>query len=267
MPDLYLSISDQPDAVLEAIANSMDDRARDPEMQEICASYMGRLPGPGATILEIGCGNGASTAMLVDAASPGQLTCVDPAEGLLDRARRRFAGQDSIRFAPGDAVNTGQPDSAFDVVVAHTVYSHLSDPRAALAESFRVLKPGGTLAVFDGDYATNTVALFEGDPLQAAMTATLRNLIHDPYIMRKLPRMMVEAGFDAPRTAAHGFVQTQQPDYILSLMARGVTAATKAGECGVELSTAFEAEAARRVADGSFYGAILFASAIAVKPA
>lgn len=266
MADLYLSISTQPDSVLEAIAASMDDRANDPAMQAICASYMGRLPKPGAKVLEIGCGNGASTALLLRAIDPSEMTGIDPAEGLLDRARKRFAGRTAVNFTVGTAVKTDQPDAAYDVVVAHTVYSHLPDPRAALAEAFRVLKPGGTLAVFDGDYATNTVALFDGDPLQAAMIATQRNLIHDGYIMRRLPRMMEDAGFERSRTEAHAFVQTQNPAYMKSLMARGVAAAAKAGDCGLDLSEAFITEAARRAENGSFYGAILFISATTQKP-
>ncbi len=267
MTDLYLSISEQPEAVLDAIAASMDDRAKDPAMQEICASYMGRLPGPGARVLEIGCGNGASTEALLQATSPAHLTGVDPSEGLLVRARARFHGRDGLRFATGDAADTRQSDAVFDLVVAHTVYSHLPDPAAALAEAFRVLKPGGTLAVFDGDYATNTVALFDGDPLQAAMTATQRNLIHDCYIMRRLPALMEDAGFHPPQCTAHGFVQTQRADYLRSLISRGVNAAAKAAEIGQNLSEAFQTEATRRITNGTFFGAILFISAVATKPA
>ena len=62
--------------------------------------------------------------------------------------------------------------------------------------------PRRALAIFDGDYAGNTVVLFDGDPLQAAMVATQRNLIHDPYIMRRLPRLIAAAGFEAQATRA-----------------------------------------------------------------
>ncbi|WP_420326063.1 methyltransferase domain-containing protein [Mameliella sp.] len=266
MPDLYLQIADQPDSVLEAIAASMEDRIADPAMQEICADYLGRLPGPGAEVVEIGCGSGSSTEMILRHLRPGRLVGIDPAEGLLARARTRFAARDGVRFATGDAVRTGLPEEAADVVVAHTVYSHLADPAAALAEAWRLLRPGGVLAVFDGDYATNTVALFDGDPLQAAMVSTQRNLIHAPYIMRHLPRMMREAGFEAPASRAYGFVQTERPAYIQSLLARGVMAATAAGDCTEALAQGFRDEVAARVASGSFYGAILFACHMARKP-
>ena len=152
------------------------------------------------------------------------------------------------------------------MVVVHTVFSHLADPEAALQEAFRVLRPGGTLAVFDGDYATITVALFDGDPLQTAVDAVRRNLVHDPYVMRKLPRMTRDAGFRGAETRAHGYMQTEDPTYLVSLLARGVAAAVAAGEIGEEMAEGVNQEAAARVAEGRFYGAILFVSMLARKP-
>lgn len=266
MTDLYLTIADQPDDVLQAIASSMDDRINDPNMRAICADYMRGLPKPGRRVLEVGCGNGASTELLLEALRPAELLAIDPSQGLIERARNRLRDQSQVRFELGDAVETGQEDACFDIVVAHTVYSHLPNPKDALKAAFRVLKPGGILAVFDGDYATNTVALFDGDPLQAAMETTQRNLIHDLYIMRRLPRLMTEVGFTTLLTKAHGFVQTTTADYMLSLLARGAQAGYRAGEYGEHLADAFQAEANRRAIEGSFYGAILFVSTVARKP-
>jgi len=50
------------------------------------------------------------------------------------------------------------PGASFDLAVLHTVVSHAPDPPGMLAQAFRVLRPGGTLAVFDGDYNTMSVA-------------------------------------------------------------------------------------------------------------
>ena len=266
MPDLYLRIAEQADDVLEQIARSMDKRAAEPAMQRIAADYLRRLERRRGEVLEIGCGNGASTGLLLEHLEPARCVGIDPAAGLIDRARQTHGARPCLSFAVADALATGQPDASFDAVVAHTVFSHLADPEGALAEAFRVLRPGGRLAVFDGDYATNTVALFDGDPLQAAMTMAQRNLIHDPYIMRRLAGLARQAGFTVREIEAHGYVQTEAPDYLLSLIARGTSAAARSGECGADLAAGFEREAQERVAAGTFYGAILFVSLIAEKP-
>lgn len=259
MTDLHTRIREQPQDVLEVIARSMETRASEPAMQEICARYMNGIGPPGnARVLEVGCGNGAATKLLMQHASPAKLVGIDASPAFVDMAGSSFADEPRASFQVGDAVDTGQPDAAFDAVVAHTVYTHLPDPAGALAEAHRVLKPGGRLVVFDGDYATITVALFENDPLQAAVDVILRNMVHAPYVMRHLPRMATTAGFTVTSVQPYGYVQTSSPEYMLSLLSRSVDAAVQAGEFGDELCEGFKREAQRRVADGTFYGAILW---------
>jgi hypothetical protein len=65
----------------------------------------------------------------------------------------------------------------------------------------------------------------------------------------------------------HGYVQTTSPAYLLSLLLRGTSAAAQTGEIGQELVDSFDREARRRVANGSFYGAMLFLSLTAAKSA
>lgn len=267
MPDIYLTIREQTDNVLHTIAAAMEARANDPAMRRICADYMGSLTLPeGGRILEIGCGAGAATRHVLKHAAPAELVGVDPSPGLLEIAQDALSADPRVRFEQGDAGSSGQPDAVFDIVLAHTVYSHLPDPVAALSEAMRVLKPGGRLVVFDGDYATITVALFEGDPLQSAVGTIHRNLVHAPYIMRRLPAMMKEAGYDDIRTASYGFVTTRAADYMIGLIERSVQTAVKAGELAQELASGYVAEARQRESEGRFYGAILFVCHSAQKP-
>jgi arsenite methyltransferase len=264
--DLYTRIREQPREVLDTIARSLNVRASEPAMQAICARYLAQIALPGrARVLEVGCGNGATTTLIMRHLHPAQLVGIDPSSVFIDMARETFAGEPRVSFALGDAVATGQADAFFDLVIAHTVYSHLVDPERALAEARRVLRPGGQLVIFDGDFATITVALFEGDPLQSAITAVLRHMMHAPYIMRRLPALVTATGFSVQSLEPHGYVQTTSPDFLLTLLSRGTNAATRAGEIGQALVDGFDCEARRRVANGTFYGAILFLSLAARK--
>jgi arsenite methyltransferase len=258
---LIARIKEQPREVLDAIATSMNVRASEAGMRAICARYMAQIALPaGASVLEVGCGNGAATRLILQHVRPARLVGIDPSPVFIDMAAESFAGDPWASFAIGEAAATGQPDACFDLVIAHTVYSHLIEPERALAEARRVLRPGGQLVIFDGDFATLTVAGFEGDPLQAAAGAVLRHLVHAPYIMRRLPALVSAAGFRLQSLEPHGYVQTTSPAYLLTLLARGTHAAAEAGEIGKELVESFEREARRRVANASFYGAMLFLS-------
>jgi ubiquinone/menaquinone biosynthesis C-methylase UbiE len=266
--DLYTRIREQPHDVLDTIAKSLNVRASEPAMQAICARYMAQITLPAAAqVLEIGSGNGATTKHIMQHLRPAQLLGIDPSPVFLDMARATFDGERRVSFAVGEAAASGQADDSFDLVIAHTVYSHLVDPEGALAEARRVLRPGGRLVIFDGDFATVSVALFDGDPLQSAVDAVLRHMMHAPYIMRRLPALITAAGFSLQSVEAHGYVQTTSPDFLLTLLSRGANAAARAGEIGQALVDGFAQEARRRVANGSFYGAVLFLCVAARKDA
>jgi ubiquinone/menaquinone biosynthesis C-methylase UbiE len=109
---------------------------------------------PGLDLLDVGCGPGTITLELADLVAPGRTVGIDLSEDVLEVARQVQSerGQLNATFEQGSVYQLTFPDSSFDVVYAHQVLQHLSDPVAALVEVRRVLRPGGRLAVRDSDY-------------------------------------------------------------------------------------------------------------------
>ena len=121
------------------------------------AAYLLPLLRPGMDLLDVGCGPGTLTADLASRVAPGRVLGLDASADPLDEARAAAerAGVE-VTFGVGDIHALDLPDASFDVVHAHQVLQHLSDPVAALREMERVCRPGGVIAVRDVDYATFT---------------------------------------------------------------------------------------------------------------
>jgi ubiquinone/menaquinone biosynthesis C-methylase UbiE len=116
------------------------------------AGYLlGRLR-PGQRLLDVGCGPGTITVDLARLVAPGPVVGIDREAAIVAQAGRLGAGSTNLRFATGDVYALGAEDGSFDVVHAHQLLQHLTDPVAALCEMRRVLRPGGLLAVRDSDY-------------------------------------------------------------------------------------------------------------------
>lgn len=119
---------------------------------ENSAAYLLPELEPHMRILDVGCGPGTISAGLADRVPLGQVTGIDSEPGVLTQARELTEGRGNLQFTTGDVYALGYPSATFDVVHAHQVLQHLSDPVAALREMRRVCKPGGLIAARDGDY-------------------------------------------------------------------------------------------------------------------
>jgi SAM-dependent methyltransferase len=183
----------------------------------------------------------------------------------LEKARELSARTANLSFEEADGRSLSLADGTFDAVVVHRVLSHVPEPERVLAEAFRVLRPGGKLAVFDGDYATISLASGDVDPLQTCVDAFRPAYITDPWVVRRLPALVRAAGFSDTSLRSHGYVQVDDPDYMLSIADRGADALAASGTIGSELADALKAEARRRVAERTFFGHVAYASLRACK--
>lgn len=100
-------------------------------------------------VLEIGAGGGAMAAGVAATFPDARLTVTDVDEAMVRAARRRLAERPDVRVVPADVTALPFPDASFDVVTSYLMLHHVIGWREALAESARVLRPGGVLVGYD----------------------------------------------------------------------------------------------------------------------
>jgi len=267
VPDVYATIEQADETVQERLADVLELRAADLQQRAMLEGYLNELPlATGARILEIGCGTGAVARTLARRFEGSEVVGIDPGALFIDRARSRAEGIDGLAFVIGDGRDLPFEDGSFDAVVCHTTLCHIPEPERVLAEALRVARSGGWLAVFDGDYATTTVAICDHDPLQTCADAAIEALVHDRWLLRRLPALMAAVGWQLVRTRSYGYVETTQAQYMLTLVDRGADALAAARSITNDTAEALKEEARRRVRADTFFGHIAYGSLLACSP-
>jgi ubiquinone/menaquinone biosynthesis C-methylase UbiE len=120
---------------------------------------------PGACWLDVGCGTGSLTEMIVDTRSPASVFAIDPAPAQIDHACRQPVAQ-RANFRVGDAQDLPFADSIFDVVASALVFNFIPDSQRGLSEMRRVARPAGIVGGYVWDFSAE---LSPSWPLRRAM--------------------------------------------------------------------------------------------------
>lgn len=124
-------------------------------------------PSAGLKWIDVGCGNGAFTELLVERCAPSEVQGIDPSEAQLAFARGRPAAR-VAEFRKGDAMTLPFAENRFDAAVMALVIFFVPDPAKGVAEMTRVVSPGGTVAAYAWDILGGGFPL---EPVRAEMRA------------------------------------------------------------------------------------------------
>jgi len=168
------------------------------------AAYLIPHVKPNMHILDVGCGPGTITIDFARLVSEGKVIGIDTSQDVLEKAQDTAKGHQikNIEFQAGDVLALKFPDNTFDVVHAHQVLQYVADPVLALSEMRRVAKPGGVVAVREGDYLGSIIypespeiGYFWRDLYPRLMLTTGG----EPAAARKLQSWARKAGFEKSR--------------------------------------------------------------------
>ncbi len=121
---------------------------------ENSAKYLESHLDPQACLLDVGCGPGTITIDFAKRLAKGTVLGIDVSDEIIQKARitSKESGVGNCSFDTGDTYDLDFEDNTFDIVHAHQLLQHLTDPVAAIREMRRVVRPGGIVALRDADY-------------------------------------------------------------------------------------------------------------------
>jgi ubiquinone/menaquinone biosynthesis C-methylase UbiE len=150
--------------------------------------------------IDVGCGNGAFTEMIVERCAPAEVQGIDPSEGQLAFARTRHTAR-VAEFRQGDAIALPFPERKFDAAVMALVIFFVPDPVKGVAEMLRVVRPGGIVTAYAWDFPGGGFPL---EPIHAEMRAMGVSYLVPPQAdvsrMAAMRELWTGAGLEAVET-------------------------------------------------------------------
>ena len=157
-------------------------------------------PVPGLRWIDIACGTGAFTELIMQRCAPSEIQALDPAEAQLVYARQR-SGLSEATFIEGDAMALPFEDGRFDAAVMALALNLVPDPSKGVSEMVRVVRSGGTVSTYIWDLPGGG---FPYEPIQTEMHALGMTPPQPPRadatVMAALVKLWEDAGLGAIQT-------------------------------------------------------------------
>ena len=270
--DLFARTDRLDSDTLDVLAAHLEARGRHPVFADMLSEYLDAMQiAPAASVLDVGCGSGmVARAIARHSGFTGTVAGIDLSAHLV-AAATRLADEEGVgarvTFQRGDARQLPFADGSFDAVVAHALISHVPGPLALLQEAARVLKPGATLAVFDGDHASLTFDRPDEAQACADEAAPVRTLVTNPHVMGQMPRLLRAAGLQLQASFSHVLAEVGTANCWLSAIDTWRRLLPQAGAMSAAQADAWVARLRAASDDGVFFGRCNYHAFLARKPA
>jgi ubiquinone/menaquinone biosynthesis C-methylase UbiE len=259
------------ETMLQVIATRLEARRENPFFTRVMKEYLDAMHIDSAkTVLDMGCGTGvAARAIARRPGFAGKITAIDISPYLVDVGARLAEEEgigDCVDFRAGDMQQLDILEGAFDAVILHTLVSHVTDPFSFLKEAARVVKPGGMVGIFDGDYATLTFSHHDPEQGKAFDEAIVNTLFASPRVMRQMMRLIRDAGLELVTSFPYVLAEIGKADYYLPAIESFRKLLPLAGTMAEKEAEALADTLLKDSEEGIFFGANNFYSYVAKRP-
>jgi 2-polyprenyl-3-methyl-5-hydroxy-6-metoxy-1,4-benzoquinol methylase len=246
-----------------AIAARLEARGESLFFSNMIDEYLAEMDVPSLTrVLDVGCGTGVAALRL--ASRPdfrGTVVGVDRSAGLIEIADAKASEEGltgKVTFEVGDATSLSEISGRFDAALAHTLVSHVDNARSVLAQIVACVRPGGLIAIFDGDYAS---WVYGGDHPEAGemlAAAVVNAIVTNATVMRCLPADIRSLGLQIVAVKSYVLSEVGEASFFASSLDSYPTLLPVSGVADKETVEKWVDIQRGNSANGTFFGSINF---------
>lgn len=266
MPDVFQSIDKIEPDIQALIAERLESRATMPKFVAVRDAYFKAINLPSCkSVLELGCGTGVvCRAIATWPGFDGDVTGSDLSASLIKTAEKltKSAGLDRVTFLQADGQGSTNHDGEFDLVLGHTVISHVSDPDALLKEALRLTRPGGRVVIHDGDYASMTFNTGAPEYDRVLPAKYFEAIVANPFVMREIPSRARDLDLKLSDAIGAVVLETGGGEYFPGIIRNYAPIAVAAGTVSEAEAVGWAAALDRSLDRNSFFGSCNFVTYI-----
>lgn len=269
--DVYGNTETLDEPVLDVVATRLEARGKHPTFQRMLHEYLDFMKiDDMQSVLDLGCGTGFAAREIAKRSDfKGHITGVDISSVLIDQASK-LADEEGlgnrIDFRVGDSRSLDDSANSFDAVIAHTLISHLPDPQVLISEMMRLAKPGGFIAIFDGDYASLTFSHPDSQQGKATDELIISSIVTQSRVLRQLPFLLRSAGLEFAKAFAYVVSDVSKAEFWASSVESMRKLLPAANAMAPEEADSWADERNQESEDGTFFASCNYYSYVARKP-
>jgi len=267
--DPYATTDKLDESLLHVIVTRLEARGKHPLFEKMLQDYLDAMQIDTAQTV-LGCGSGVATRAIARRRDfSGHVVGIDLSPALVQKAAQ-FAEAEGlakrVEFRAGDSRKLDLADGAFDAVIAHTLLSHVDDPLSVVREAARLVRSGGMIGIFDGDYASMTFGHADPAKGKAYDDAIVGAVVTSPRVMRQMPRLFPAAGLQLIASFPYIVAEVGKADFWAPAIDSFRRLIPKSGAMTELETNAWADGLLRDSAAGVFFGASNFYGYVARRP-